>query len=132
VLDSVATPSGNGYYMVASDGGIFSFGDAVFAGSMGSIPLNAPVQSLVPDSDGEGYWLVASDGGVFAFDAAFRGSMGGVKLNQPVTGMVRFGDGYLMVATDGGIFNFSDQQFFGSLGSTPPPNPITAVAALEA
>jgi hypothetical protein len=45
--------------------------------------------------------------------------------------MVRFGDGYLMVATDGGIFNFSDRPFFGSLGATPPPNPITAVAALE-
>jgi len=86
----------------------------------------------VPDGDGEGYWLVASDGGVFAFDAPFRGSLGGIRLNQPVTGMVRFGDGYLMVAADGGIFDFSDQQFFGSLGGNPPPNPITAVAALEA
>ena len=77
VLDSVATPSGNGYYMVASDGGIFTFGDAMFLGSMGGIRLNAPVQSLVPDPDGVGYWLVASDGGVFAFAATFRGSMGG-------------------------------------------------------
>ena len=29
------TPSGNGYWLVASDGGIFSFGDAHFYGSMG-------------------------------------------------------------------------------------------------
>ena len=132
VLDSVITPSGNGYFMVASDGGIFAFGDAVFVGSMGGIPLNAPVQSLVPDSDGDGYWLVAADGGIFAFHAVFKGSMGGVKLNQPVVGMVRFSDGYLMVAADGGIFDFSSADYLGSLGASPPPNAITAVAALEA
>jgi ribosomal protein L24E len=107
VLGSVASPTGKGYYMVASDGGIFAFGDAAFAGSMGGTKLNAAVQSLVPDADGKGYWLVASDGGIFAFDAPFRGSMGATRLNKPVVGMVRFGDGYLMVGADGGIFNFS-------------------------
>ena len=75
----MATPSGKGYYMVASDGGIFSFGDARFMGSMGGTRLNAPVRSLVPTEDGGGYWLVASDGGVFAFAAPFRGSMGGTR-----------------------------------------------------
>jgi ribosomal protein L24E len=128
VLDSIPTPSGLGYYMVASDGGIFSFGDARFAGSMGGKRLNAPVQSLVPDPDRSGYWLVASDGGVFAFAAPFRGSMGGKRLNKPVTGMVPFGNGYLMVGEDGGIFNFSDRAFLGSLGDHPPAHPIVAVA----
>jgi len=28
-----ATPSGNGYWFVAADGGIFTFGDAQFYGS---------------------------------------------------------------------------------------------------
>jgi ribosomal protein L24E len=130
VLDSIPTASGKGYYMVASDGGIFSFGDARFLGSMGGKRLNAPVQSLVPDGDGVGYWLVASDGGIFAFEAPFKGSMGDKRLNKPVTGMVRFGNGYLMVAEDGGIFNFSDKQFHGSLGSSPPARPVVAVAAL--
>jgi ribosomal protein L24E len=116
--------------MVAADGGIFSFGDARFYGSMGGVRLNQPVQSLVPDPDGTGYWLVAADGGVFAFQADFRGSMGAVRLNKPVTGMVPFGNGYLMVGEDGGIFNFSDKAFHGSLGATPPADPITSVAAL--
>jgi hypothetical protein len=129
VLDSIPTPSGLGYYMVASDGGIFTFGDASYVGSMGGQKLNQPVQSLVPDGDGHGYWLVASDGGIFAFDAPFRGSLGGIKLNKPVKGMVRYGNGYLMVATDGGIFSFSDQEFAGSLGATPPTRPIVSVAA---
>ena len=131
VLDSIPTPSGLGYYMVGSDGGIFAFGDAVFHGSMGGVRLNQPVQSLVPDGDGRGYWLVASDGGVFAFDAPFRGSMGHTRLNRPMTGMVPFGNGYLMVGADGGIFNFSDREFFGSLGANPPSRPIVAVAALN-
>ena len=128
VLDSIPTPTGRGYYMVASDGGIFAFGDAAFRGSMGGKRLNAPVQSLVPAAGG-GYWLVASDGGVFAFATAFRGSMGGTRLNRPITGMVAFGAGYLMVGEDGGIFNFSDRPFQGSLGSSPPPTPVAAVAA---
>ena len=131
VLDSIITSSGLGYYMVAADGGIFTFGDAKFHGSTGDVKLNKPVQSLVPDSDGKGYWLVASDGGVFAFEAPFRGSLGDVKLNKPVTGMVRYGDGYLMVGEDGGIFTFSDKQFNGSLGASPPAKPITSVAALD-
>jgi hypothetical protein len=118
--------------MVGSDGGIFSFGDAVFMGSMGGKPLNKPVQSLVPDGDGSGYWLVASDGGIFAFEAPFKGSMGAIKLNKPVTGMVRYGDGYLMVGEDGGIFSFSTKKFVGSLGDNPPAKPITSVAVLDA
>jgi myo-inositol-hexaphosphate 3-phosphohydrolase len=130
VLDSVTTASGNGYYMVAADGGIFAFGDARFFGSMGGTRLNQPVRSLVPDTDGTGYWLVAADGGVFAFSARFRGSLGDRRLNRPVTGMVPFGAGYLMVGEDGGIFNFSDRPFSGSLGASPPADPVTSVAAL--
>src|SRR5207253_9259384 len=124
VLDSIPPPTGHGYYMVASDGGIFAFGDAVFRGSMGGKRLNAPVQSLVPVPSGAGYWLVASDGGVFAFDAPFRGSMGGTRLSKPVTGMVPYGDGYLMVGEDRGTFSFPNQASAASLAATPPARPL--------
>jgi hypothetical protein len=43
--------------------------------------------------------------------------------------MVRYGNGYLMVAADGGIFAFSNKQFVGSLGSSPPAIPIVGVGA---
>jgi hypothetical protein len=128
ILGSIATPSGRGYWMVAGDGGIFSFGDARFHGSMGGRPLNRPIVSMAPDPDGSGYWLVASDGGIFAFDAPFYGSTGAIRLNKPVTGMVTSRAGYLMVAADGGVFAFGDVPFSGSLGATPPPHPIIAVA----
>ena len=106
-----ATPSGNGYWEVASDGGIFSFGDAAFHGSMGGMPLNAPIVGMAATPSGNGYWEVASDGGIFSFgDAAFHGSMGGTPLNAPIVGMAATpsGDGYWEVASDGGLFAFGD------------------------
>jgi hypothetical protein len=76
-----------GYGLVASDGGVFAFGDAGFFGSAGNLTLNRPVVGMAPTPDGRGYWLVASDGGMFTFgDANFLGSMGNVSLNKPVIG----------------------------------------------
>jgi hypothetical protein len=55
---------------------IFAFGDALFYGSMGGKPLNAPVVGIAATPDGRGYWEVASDGGIFAFgDAQYDGSV---------------------------------------------------------
>ncbi len=77
-----------GYWFVASDGGIFSFGDAKFFGSMGAKPLNKPIVGMAATPDGKGYWFVASDGGIFSFgDAHFFGSMGAKPLNKPIVGM---------------------------------------------
>ena len=82
------------YWLVASDGGIFAFGDAQFHGSTGAIHLNKPIVGMAPTSDGRGYWLVASDGGIFAFgDAQFHGSTGAIHLNKPIVGMAATSDG---------------------------------------
>jgi hypothetical protein len=40
------TPDNGGYNLVAFDGGIFSFGNAAFYGSMGGKPLNQPVVGI--------------------------------------------------------------------------------------
>jgi hypothetical protein len=40
------TADGQGYWLVASDGGIFAFGDAGFDGSAGGLPLNEPVVGM--------------------------------------------------------------------------------------
>ena len=66
--------------MVASDGGIFSFGDAGYYGSEGGKQLTKPIVGMAATPDGKGYWLVASDGGVFSFgDAGYYGSEGGIR-----------------------------------------------------
>jgi CSLREA domain-containing protein len=114
----VSSVSNRAYWTVASDGGIFAFGDASFAGSTGGIHLARPVVGMAASPAG-GYWLVASDGGVFAFgNAAFAGSTGGQHLNAPVVGMASTpdGGGYWLVASDGGVFSFGNATFFGSTG----------------
>jgi len=112
------TVTGQGAWVTASDGGVFSVGDAQFYGSMGGIRLNRPVVGIAATPTGRGYWLVASDGGVFSFgDAQFCGSTGGIRLNRPVVGMAPTptGRGYWLVASDGGVFSFGDAQFHGSM-----------------
>ena len=115
-------PSGGvgGYWINASDGGVFSFGNAQFHGSTGGMRLNAPVVGIAATHDAGGYWEVATDGGVFSFgDASFYGSTGSIRLNKPMVGMAVTpdGGGYWLVASDGGIFAYGDAGFYGSTGS---------------
>jgi hypothetical protein len=51
VVGMVATPDGKGYWLVASDGGIFSFGDAAFHGSTGGMTLNKPVVGMMATAE---------------------------------------------------------------------------------
>jgi hypothetical protein len=125
-----AAPTFSGYWEVASDGGLFSFGGAGFYGSMGGQSLNQPVVGMAPTNDRLGYFEVASDGGLFAFgDAKFQGSMGGKPLNKPVVGMAMdpATGGYWEVASDGGLFAFN-APFFGSMGGQPLNSPVVGIA----
>ena len=104
-----ATPDGKGYWLVAADGGVFSFGNAPYWGSDRQIVLNAPVVGMAATPDGKGYWLVAADGGVFSFgDATYWGSEGRVALNRPVVGMAATPDGGGLLA---GRLGRRDLQF---------------------
>jgi hypothetical protein len=132
IVGMAATPDGGGYWLVASDGGIFSFGDATFHGSTGNIHLNRPIVGMAATPDGQGYWLVASDGGIFSFgDATFHGSTGNIHLNQPIVGMASTpdGGGYWLVASDGGIFSFGDATFDGSAAGTATPGVVVGMEA---
>jgi hypothetical protein len=124
--------AGDGYQLVASDGGVFNYGSAGFFGSTGGLHLNAPIVGMAPTSDGAGYWLVASDGGVFNYgDAGFAGSAGALHLNKPIVGMAATSDGggYWLVASDGGIFTYGDAAFHGSAGALHLNAPIVGMAA---
>jgi hypothetical protein len=123
---------GEGYWMAASDGGVFGFCGAGFHGSMGGQKLNAPVVGLEAAPDSKGYWEVGADGAIYAFGSApFYGSAGGLQLAKPVVGMTRTptGKGYWLVASDGGIFAYGDAKFLGSMGGKPLNKPIVGMAS---
>ena len=96
------TATGKGYWLLAADGGVFSFGDASFFGSTGGIRLNSPVISMAAGPGGVGYWLLASDGGVFSFRVPFYGSVPGSGLcAMPTSRQIRSsstGHGYWLLA----------------------------------
>ena len=132
IVGMAATHDGSGYWLVGSDGGIFSYGGARFFGSTGALPLNAPIVGLAATPDGRGYWLVARDGGIFDYgDAPFFGSAGAQHLNAPIVGMAATADGggYWLVASDGGIFSYGDARFWGSTGATRLNAPVVGMAA---
>jgi hypothetical protein len=132
VVGIVNVPGANGSWVVAADGGVFSYGAAVFYGSLGGVHLNAPIVGMAPTPSGHGYWLVGADGGVFAFgDAQFYMSLGGTALNAPIVGLAPTpsGHGYWLVGADGGVFTFGDAAFAGSLGSVALNARIIGIAA---
>lgn len=96
VVGMAATPDGTGYWLVASDGGVFAFGGAAFKGNTYTTgierQLTKPMVGMAASPDGDGYWLGAADGGVFAYgDAQFHGNTYTIgienQLNGPMTGL---------------------------------------------
>jgi len=108
---------------VASDGGIFAFGDATFYGSMGNQHLNARWSAC--SRPGTARLLDGGrDGGVFNYgDAQFYGSAGGMHLTSAIVGMVATDDGlgYFLVAANGGVYAFGDAHFVGGTPNTSSP-----------
>jgi hypothetical protein len=120
-----ATPSpksGAGYYVLGSDGGIFTYGGAPFLGSVPGLNLGAKVTALrlAATRTGLGYHVLGADGGIFSFgDAPFYGSVPGLNLGANVKALdlqpTKSGKGYWILGADGGVFSFGDAEFFGSV-----------------
>jgi hypothetical protein len=128
-----ATVNGQGYWLVASDGGIFTFGDAGYYGSTGNLHLNQPIVGMAATPDGKGYWLVASDGGIFTFgDAGYYGSapasggQGGVVALASASN----GQGYWVAGRAGGIDPFGAAPSEGSMSGKELNRPIVGFAAV--
>lgn len=134
-------PQAGGYWLVARDGGIFSFGDAHFYGSnrdlASSCPSNGcppppPVVAMAPTPDGGGYWLAFSTGFITSFGNAQQ--YGGTefdRLSKPIVGIAATpdGKGYWLAAADGGVFAFGDAGFYGSMGGQHLNAPVDGIAA---
>ena len=73
VTDLAVTPNGEGYWLLAEDGGVYAFGDAAYRGSpAGTGFCDRPAARLITASaTGKGYWVAAADGSVSAFGDAY-------------------------------------------------------------
>ena len=93
IVGMASTHDGGGYWLVASDGGIFTYGDAGYYGSSGGATLYHPIVGMFPTFDDHGYVLVSSSGGTLDYgDAVLFGllvlpSLGVTVLNQPIVGL---------------------------------------------
>jgi len=143
IVDARLSSDRAGYWMLSSDGGIFTFGNASFFGAVPEKPreqwFGEQIISFAPDLDGAGYVVVAGSGKAWWFNFAerpqlpdvLRAAFGSSKLNSPIVAvMTRSCGGYLMVANDGGVFAtpMSDCGFQGSLGANPPNTRIVALS----
>ena len=96
--------------MVASDGGVFAFGDARFEGSCPGIGgCSGAAVAVVPDATGNGYWVVTSTGAVYTFgDAVNDGQPGTAERELTSAAATPNGGGYWILDGAGQVFPFGD------------------------
>src|SRR5688500_4418019 len=146
-----ATPTGQGYWMVGADGGVFAFGDAPFLGAATG-QLRSPAVHLEPTPSGQGYWVLSAAGEVVAFgDANFRGQLFPLPAAvgpDSAVGPVRAvglagtpsGQGYWVATGDARVFAFGDAVLQAATGAgvpaagadAGPPKPAAPTVAIAA
>ncbi len=113
------TSDGQGYYLVGADGAVYSFGDAVFAGSIplkfGGPSPEGNATGIAANPVGPGYLISTTEGAIYSFgDAPFYGSplLSGFTPNAPVVGLsyTPDGTGYWAVGADGGVFAYNSTK----------------------
>ncbi|HEX4491416.1 MAG TPA: hypothetical protein VH914_09455 [Acidimicrobiia bacterium] len=93
-IDGCQSPGGAGYWLIASDGGVFAFGGAPFRGSLGGRALTAPiVGASTYGSFSEGYVLTSSTGDAFDFSSNpfFGWSDTNALTSPPIAGITATG-----------------------------------------
>jgi hypothetical protein len=120
-VSTVRTPDGKGYWILASNGAIYSYGDAQYYGgaNTGDLSGSEKAVGMATTSDGKGYWILANDGAVFSFgDAAYYGggntgdfTNGELAVSiTPDAGAT----GYWILTNQGGVFSFGSAPFYGA------------------
>ncbi len=109
-----------GYWMIGSDGLVYSFGAAANFGNAGGL---RPLVDLEPTPTFQGYWVIDDQGAVQAFGDA-RGDLGNGTLSaaQLAAGEVvtaisatPYGNGYWIFTNRGRVLNKGDAGHFGDV-----------------
>jgi len=139
IVAAASTTTGAGYWLLGADGGVFSFGDAQFQGSLRSpdqalataedltevqgilelLRYNGEVRAvdIVAVNESSGYWIVLANGRSIEFGGAGRVVQPPVELAAAAVQLVPnpAGEGMWLLAADGGIFGLLGAPYFGSV-----------------
>lgn len=144
VVDIVATPDGQGYWTLNSQGVVEFFACASMPradrvrymhetiqlteiGADGGSPV-----SISPSPDGSGMFVFTDIGHVFAYGNArwhWSGDLSHTAIDAYIVGgaVTPSGRGYYIVEADGDVFTFGDARFHGSLGGVPLNKPVVGM-----
>ncbi len=137
VSASAVAPGAGGYWLVSSNGAVYSYAGAATYGDMAGKHLDAPIVGIVAAPDGKGYWLVAKDGGVFAFGSArFYNSLPSLRHppSTPVVGMAVLPSASLrgLAGPAGPVGPTGPPGIAGTSGATGPQGPAGSSGAVGA
>lgn len=108
-----------GYRLAGLDDGVFAFGNATFAGSLGGPAQHGAAVGIATTPSGAGYYIPGTDGSVLTYgDAVSRGSIPPLGIHvSDVKGIAvtPSGNGYWLVEANGGVFAFGDALYHGSI-----------------
>ncbi|MBW3537338.1 MAG: hypothetical protein KY395_06175 [Actinobacteria bacterium] len=121
-------PERSGYWMVGSDGRVYSFGDAHHFGDAVGRLGTAKAVDLEPTPSRDGYWILDDAGRVYAFGTAryLGGAQFITNLNAPTTSLsaTPSGRGYWIFTTTGQTLAFGDARHYGDMSRTTLNGPV--------
>ena len=117
IVGMVPSVDGGGYFMVATDGGVFAFGDAQFEGSCPGVGgCRGSAKVVMPDAVGNGYWVVTTNGHVHSFgNAPNYGEPGPKAVLVSSAARTPSGHGYWILYRNGVVFHYGQALNYGSL-----------------
>ena len=128
-----AAPTGHGYWLAASDGGIFAFGSALVPRLQGRPAAQRPggrASLRIPQATATGRWPLTAGSSTTGFSSSAPGSSAPRAVSRSTPRWTSIaaaptGNGYTLRPPDGGIFNYGQVAgFFGLQGRpvtrTPP------------
>ena len=128
----IPTLDGRGYWLIASDGGVFAYGDApVLRVGRRRQPRLSRHRRGTRSYLGGGYWMVDANGQVLNFgDARFEGQPAEAPGGYRITGMAgtQSSNGYWLASANGNVADFGNAAPYGSMIGTASNAPVVGMA----
>ena len=105
-------PKSGGSWILSSDGGIHTYGDAGYYGH--GIGGDSAAVALGVTASGRGYWILSRNGGIHTYgDAGYHGHGIGGDSAAVALGVTPSGNGYWILSRNGGIHTYGDAVYHG-------------------